>query len=542
MSAFANPYNPLQPSGDPRVFFGQEQVFAFFRQHLVGSPLARPLVLIGRRGLGKSAVLQQLVYQLEERYRPCIVAVNAIEPLSEPALTAAIAGAVLEALEAAEASTYRLPEWPQPPADQPPDPRAWLREEFVPLALSALRMRHLLIAFDDAHLLIDAQQQGALPADWLDFLGALLAQFERLDAVLALDAAYEDRALSIPLLNDPVLHHRLAELAPEDAERLIHVPTADVYSYAPGVAEGILALAGGHPFLLQAICFLLFRRSEERMHAGPITAHDLESIQPAVLDQADVIYAPLWESATANERMVLTALVRLAEIDLGDEELPDVAIPFAAIHGWLTGAGHALTRAQLAAALRSLEYAGLIRASGDGYELPARLIAEWVKANVGTPAAPDTGSPQTRSARLARLGGLVTVLLIVAILGAAALSGVFEGDEDQATARTEAPTATLAVDLEGTRQGDFATQTEAARPTETPTATRTRRPSATPTATATPSASPSATATATASSTATASPTVTASPTATRTPTATASPTPQISPTLTASATLDPGR
>lgn len=548
MSIIPNPYNPHQPTGDAAAFVGHQGVFAFFRQHFVGMPLSRPLVLIGRRGLGKSAVLHQLPYQLEERYRPCIVNLAALEHVSEAAVFAALVDAIRLTLESAEASTYRLPDWPaaDPDTGQPPDLRAWFRDEYIDVALSALRLRHLVLCLDDAHLLLDAVARGDLAADWFAYLGDLLDAYERLDAMLALDAIYEGRMLETPLLNDPALHVRLSELTREEAERLVRAPVLNVFTYAPGVVEAILDRAGGHPFLLQAICFLLFRRSEERSHNAPVTLTDLDAIQPAVLDQADTIFDPLWQHATQNERLTLIALVRLHELDLSPEEAPaedaaldDGLVPFAAIYGWLSGAGYTLTKTQLAAALRGLGYAGLVRAQADRYALAASVIADWVRANVTPPAPVPPRDERPAAVRWVPGLGLLAVVVIVAVLGIAALSGALGGDDDEndTPADSVAPTSTLSLNLEGTRQSEFATQTEQARPTETYTPTRTPRPSNTPSDTPTPTGTPTSTSTLTATIT----PTPTRTPRPTRTHTPDASPTPEPTATSEPTATLDPG-
>ncbi len=519
MTHIPNPYNPLRPSDNPRAFFGRAEVFAFFRQHFVGTALERPLIVLGRRGLGKSAVLHRLSAQLEDRYRVSVIELVTLAPLDELTLLAALVNAITRTLETTGASTYRLPDWPAKAPDLPTEElRAWFADEFLNVALAALRVRHLVLAFDDAHLLWEAAEQSTLSADWWDVLGDWLTRYARLDVVLTFDAAWEDRLLAHPLLNAPTTHIRLQELTPQDAARLVHEPVAEAYTFEDGVVEQILTLAGGHPFLLQAIGFLLFRRSEEHGHAEPISSDDVQAILPAVLDQADTIFAPLWGASTHNERVTLSALVRLSEA------LDNAPIPFATLYDWLHKAGYELNRTQLAAALRSLGYAGLVHAEGDTYRLPARLIADWVRANV-TPPPPHAhaGSSTRRRALL----GTLALLGIVALVGIFALRNAGKPDETRSgNVRTpDAPTATLALDLEGTRRADFATQTEAARPTATPSATRTRRPSITPSVTPSPTHTPTATVTRT--------PSITPSATRTRRPTRTPKPT--------ETHTLDPG-
>jgi len=534
-----NPYNPLRPVTNPAFFFGRDDVFAFFRQHLVGAPLRHGIVLIGRRGLGKSSVLYQLEHQIEERFRLCLIHLNAAELTHEEALIEALVGAIHTTLEDTGASTYRLPDWPTPDENgQPPNLREWFTNDYLGVTLAALRARHLLLAFDDAHLLLDAMDRGILPDDLPVYLGELLATHERLALVFALDARYEDRVLSTELFSDPALHFRLTELPREDAERLVREPVEGIVAYEEGVIDRILALADGHPFLLHSVCRLMVRRSEERHHGGPLTAHDLNAIHDAVIDQAGEILAPLWLELSANERFALAALVQL------DRDAPGEAFGFDSILGKLTKTGFAMNKTQLAAALRGLGYNGLVLAHADSYTLPARLIADWVRDNAALPQGAQAPRPRPEIRRLAPVAGILVVLVIVVVLGVAALGGFFGGDDgDNQPAEGNPPTVTLALDLAGTRQAEFATQTEQAKPTNTPTQTHT------PTATATPSATP--TPTITPSETPTVQPTNTNTPRPMRTPRPTRTPI-HIEPTITpppptntprpsAVPTLDPG-
>ncbi|GAB4425148.1 MAG: hypothetical protein Kow00106_21820 [Anaerolineae bacterium] len=480
----ANPYNPLFSADEALPFVGREDVFSFFRQHLVGAPLTHGLVLIGRRGLGKTALLYHLQGQIDERYRLCLIPLAELDLSGEERLLAALTEAIYATLEAAGASTYRVPTWPETSPDgAPPDLRAWFRDEFLDVVMAALRLRHLLLAFDDAHLLFDALERGTWPQDFFAYWADLLGTYERLALVFALDAAYEDRILTLELLNNPTLHLRLAELPREDAERLIREPVEGVLQLDPQVVDGILALADGHPFLLHSVCRLLFRRSEERHHAGPVTLHDLAAIHDAALDQADEILRPLWQHLSQNEQFTLMALVSL------DEQSPGEAFSFDALHGWLLGAGYAMGKTQLAAALRGLVYNGLTTVQEDTYSVPARLIADWVRAN----SRASQPAPPVRPARSVRprwaLLGLLSVLVLVMALGIAALAGWWEDTEKDTTPGTALPTATLSLNLEGTRRAEFASQTAQALPTATPTGTHTPSPTLSPTVTDTPPAS-----------------------------------------------------
>lgn len=490
--SMANPYNPLYTAEESLPFVGRDEAFSFFRQHLVGAPLTHGLVLIGRRGLGKTALLHNLEGQIDERYRVCLVALGDLDLASEEKLFAALVQAIHVTLEVAGASTYRVPEWPEASPDGALlDLRTWFKMDFLSVVMSALRLRHLVLAFDDAQALFDGMDRGTLPQDLFAYWADLLATYERLALVFALDAAYEDRTLTTALLSNPTLHLRLAELPREEAGRLVREPIAGVLHYDPQSVEEILTLADGHPFLLHSVCRLLFRRSEERNHAGPITPHDVAAVREAALDQADEILRPLWQHLTPNEHYALIALVSL------DEQSPGEAFSFDTLHGWLLGAGYAMGKTQLAAALRGLGYNGLAIAQADTYSVPARLIGDWVRLN----SHPVQSAQPERLAHSKRplfsLLGLLGVLIVVSALGIAAFGGVWGGEGQDSPPGTGIPTATLALNLEGTRQAEFAAQTQQAKPSATATATLTpsRTPSLTATSTPVPSATPLATST-----------------------------------------------
>jgi hypothetical protein len=441
-----NPYNPLHPTADPAHFFGRDEISAFFRQHLVGAPHEHALVVIGQRGMGKSSALHQLRFLVDDRYRLCVIDVAALDPLNGETLVAALMDAVCRTLEQAEASTYRVPDGPDPDKAAAPgfDLLDWFLTDYLEIALAALRQRFLVLAFDDAHLLLDAAEQGALPADLTDRLAAALADQDRLDIVCALDAAYEDRALAIDMLSDPALYVRLKPLSPDDAEWLIWVPFGDMAAIDDDAVARIKALAGGHPFLLHSVCRLLYRRSEGRGHAGPITVHDLEAIHPAVLAQAEDVLRPLWDSTTQNEQLALTALVQLDASD------PAVGHTFDAVLAWIDGTNYVLNKTRLAAALRSLDYKALVQTDGELYRVPAGLIADWVRDHTTIQHEPATRAALDRS-RLVPIVGVIVVILLVAALGIAALSGAFDSDGDAgdpgvATREMES-TATLTPDL-----------------------------------------------------------------------------------------------
>lgn len=536
MNQPANPYAPDQPCRNPRHFFGRAETFAFLRQALHSDQTP---ILIGGRGMGKTSVLLQLPFQLEARYLTVYL------DLADPQLTQSVfafVSALIEsaraALRTAEPSLY-LPDQPET-QDAAVLWRWFTQTHLTPIFDVVRRFQRLIYCLDNAQGLLDSVQRGDLPPDFLDSLGNLCREERRIGLVFAFDAAYELQLAQYALLSEPLNQHRLPPLSDAEATALITQLSAPFYALSSDVVEVLLAQSGGHPYLLQWLCALLWENAALRNFAPP-TLDDISTILPAALQACGALFEGLWESASPNEQAALTALAALTEARRG---LP---VSLDDLHTWLIreseNAPHLMT---LAAALRSLEYRGVVRAVPESaYAFSSGLLYLWLRPQAELPSAPISAErPSFRRAALPiALIALATVALtalIAALMGGTPLNSA-----------TLPPTQTLALDIEGTQRALALTQTFEALPTNTPTptltftATATHTPSATATATATFTVTRTATDTPTATLTLSATPTLTPSPTAsatatsspTLTPTATATPSPTATPTATATAT-----
>jgi hypothetical protein len=381
------------------------------------------------------------------------------------------------------------------------------------------RFQRLIYCFDNAQALISAVQGGKLPADLIEALGALRRDEPRIGMVFAFDAASEPQLANYALFNEPLNQQRLLPLSDAEAAQLIVQPSAPFYTLSAEVVEALLAQSGGHPYLLEWLCALLWENAAARNFAQPPDLADLDAILPLALQACGARFEELWQAATLSEQAALTALAALTTARRG---LP---VTLDELHAWLIReserAPHAMT---LAAALRSLEYRGMVRAvPSAAYTFSSGLLYLWLQPQAELPRAP---APAERTS--VRRAALPIALAAFATIGAAALIAALTSAVPP-VANTAQPTQTLALNLEGTQRALALTRTFEALPTATWTATAT--PSATETATRT------FTATATSSATATGTPTFAATATATHTVTATAPFTATATPTPTPSAT-----
>src|SRR5262249_50692705 len=152
-------------------------------------------------------------------------------------------------------------------------------------------------------------------------------------------------------LNDPLLHKRIGMLDEGAAEALIRRPTAPFYEVQSEAVEGILAMAGGHPYLLHVINGLIWERAAERNLHGPITLNDVNAIIRQATDEADPVLRHTWARSTPNERRALSAVTALTTDNRGMPVRAEDA------RLWLLReSDDPLDETSLAAALRRLEY------------------------------------------------------------------------------------------------------------------------------------------------------------------------------------------
>ncbi len=554
----SNPYHPNQPTADPAAFFGRADVFAFIRQSLVAGHRPQTIALIGQPGMGKTSTLLQVPHQVEARFLVAYVDLHEIRLEDAGALFVAMADSARTAFEAGGVSTYRLPPLPEDPEL---DVQKWFSETYLEVMLSALRRnRRLLFLLDNTSVLLNAIDRRDLPGDFGATLSRLIAGDERFDILFAVDAQDEYRLEAFEPLTDPMLHKRLDLLDDAAATALIRTPAAPFYALQPEAVEGILSMAGGHPYLQHVLNGLLWELSSARGHSEPISLADVSAVISQAVEEADSVLRLAWEHATDNERLALSALTALTKANHG---LP---VPHDAIRAWVIRESDTPPDATaLAAALRRLEYREALKGTATGtYTFTTGLYHQWLLLHPGSEPTP-TMVARRPSARRIAIPALVLLVLAIALalalgqLAAAARQG-------ETGAASPANTVTLDLNLLATRNAQgtaiSATQTFQAMPTATltptptPTITPTPTSSATFTVTATASATPTPadTATQTASPTpsftltgtattgpstmpsATATPTLTA--TASWTPTATDTPTPPVSPTPSPTATM----
>ncbi len=441
-----NPFQYNTPIGEAGTFAGRQDAFAFVQTHLVGDHQPHVVVILGAHQMGKSSLLRHLPAVLDTRYVPIRIALRAGTVASEKAWLTALAQTLPDALALLNVQSARLPELPGHPAEL----REMLEGDYLTDGLHAMRRdRHLLVLVDNAERLLTAVQNRALPRDTFKFLARLLEKHSHFDLLMAFDARHEEELAAIGAPFDPALFFRLESLPREALDTLLARPLPVGVSLAPDVPDAVYDLTVGHPYLSQLMGWLLFERSAERKHNGPITRADVLAVTDSALAMGSEVLGEVWAQGSQQDHLVLTALTALSP----DE--PPFPVPFDDVGAWLIAADRPLDPRSVNATWRRLEYEGVLRLSADGkLTVNGGLQRRWLRRHV---ALPSSGGRASSWKRVALLVAAVVLLLALVL---AALNALPAADGGDASSGSEA-TITLNLDLQATAESYEATQTAA---------------------------------------------------------------------------------
>lgn len=400
---------PTYDTGAP--FVGRASVIQRLQQHMLDATDRHALLVVGRDGRGKSALLRYLATQREGQILAVQVPLDAGALRNEGSFIRRLIAVTNRLLAERDFTLLRLPdiaEYDAPPPDtQRPemDLRTWFMTPYLDIVLQIIRPhRRLVWLFDDAGRLNDAIQSGDLPADMLEFLQQLLDSYRQLGYVLTTTSDDETAVTPFaPLVTDlNVL--RLPRLTDDESRELIEgrLPTISADHAARLSRE-----AGGDPRLLVRLCDQVSVAWQDTTDAE-ITAAIREVYQISRPE-----FKAIWEELTANERLVLTAYIHRYH------SAPDQPITPAALQNWLIETDYPLDTVTIQAALRSLEYQDIMTRDRDAIWLVTGLQRLWLLEHARLDTLNLTGGRLTvsRSVVVAMIGGVLVLVLLFAIIG-----------------------------------------------------------------------------------------------------------------------------
>ena len=197
--------------------------------------------------------------------------------------------------------------------------RDWLQQEILPV----LGERHyLFITIDEFENIGDALEQGSLKPRVLDNLRAIIQddRFRQLRLMFAGVATIEELAPPAVVRRNPFVNttsFQITYLDQQSAVNLIREPIPDksrLPDYEEDAVQEILHLTRGQPFLIQAICSVLFSRINQASERHALITKDmvLNSVE-TVFEQYSPYFSDYWRDAGADGQVILLRLAEAAD-------------------------------------------------------------------------------------------------------------------------------------------------------------------------------------------------------------------------------------
>lgn len=422
------PPNPYDPKGETLPpFAGREQAFSRLHNHLGDPPNTKAATFVGRRHIGKSALLQRFAVSTDSGYIGVYLPLLQMPLHEEEMWLYALAQTTIDTVVAHGFSLDDL----VIPQDDMRATRQWFTEQCLPTIFRVIRpKRRLLLLLDDAQRLMKEAEELNVSRDSFAYLHGLLDP--QLGIALTIDLRYEDDLdLFFPLV-EPNNVHRLTSLGPEDCAAVIRSPAQGLYSIADDAMAAIYKATGGEPALLQRFGYHLYERA--RGGHTSIKPDDVKAATPTVYAESEGEFQVAWRALSRDERLVLTALSGLLYQD------PLKTIQTSTIENWLVETDYPMDATAINAAIRGLEYREIVQGTAADVQMTSGLMQKWLLENalLGIDDTMPTSPVAQRRWTTWVIIALVVVIIVAIAIGVSLSRAPGGGLDD-----TPVPTITL---------------------------------------------------------------------------------------------------
>lgn len=264
----ANPYVVGRPltGVSAGLYFGREELFDWLAENLSGAAQPNALLLYGRRRIGKTSTLYQLVEGergralRHDRARPLVTAYIDLQRLAGRPTDEWLRLLARDICRRVGTSGLER----SVPDSGPPGETAFAAFDrcLDRLEQTTPADSLILLAVDEFEQIQSGIAAGTLDAAVLPFLRSQIQHRRRVAFLISgahglLDPYWR------PII-DLTARYELGPLNPEQAEALIRQPVADALGYDEAAVAAIWQATGGHPFLIQTLCHRLVSRMNRR--------------------------------------------------------------------------------------------------------------------------------------------------------------------------------------------------------------------------------------------------------------------------------------
>jgi hypothetical protein len=304
---FPIPYVTGTPLKSGEMFFGREDVFAYIREHLLGTYQNNIIVLHGQRRTGKTSVLYRLPEVMAESHYCVLLDMQGIAVRSESELFYTLSDEIAYALEKTGLQVT-LP----PREEYDAQPEFSFRSRFLRGLYPTLGDRHLLLMLDEFEELQRHVEEGHIGPGIFPFLRTIMQHERPVDFVFSGTHKLEDLAAEYwSILFNIATYKQISFLDRPVVERLITDPVAPFgMEYDPTAVRHIYGVTAGHPFLTQLVCheMVAYHNESERSY---ITVADVDTVLGRIAERGEAHFKYVWAGADGPERLTMLALAEL---------------------------------------------------------------------------------------------------------------------------------------------------------------------------------------------------------------------------------------
>jgi len=314
-----NPYAPGNPLelGNP-LFVGRVDVVQKLAQALQKKP--RPTFLLtGERRMGKSSILKQLPVLLGPHFLPVFCDLQTTGILaSTAAFFAAIAAGIEKQLEERGMFVHKLERGQLNAAQQQSEVMVYdlFEQWFVEVEQTLQRAECVIILeFDEFEKLEDAEERENLNLKLLfDWFRSIIQNRSTLALLFSGAKMVGDMGRSWAGYFVNVERIKVSFLRDRDALDLIMHPVPQVFTAE--VAQEIMRLTRGQPFLVQAVCKQIIELLNDNSREQA-TLQDVSSAIKEVFEAWPGYFWDLWNRCDPDQRACLPPLLSLKGVDAG---------------------------------------------------------------------------------------------------------------------------------------------------------------------------------------------------------------------------------
>jgi 8-oxo-dGTP pyrophosphatase MutT (NUDIX family)/CheY-like chemotaxis protein len=364
-----NPYvvgKPLTPASES-LYMGREDVFMWIEENLLGKTQPNALILYGRRRMGKTSTLYQLVGGKRGRtireypsypIFPVYIDLQRLAGCDTREFFARLSQQVARNLIKRNINVTAPSQWSENGTVYNDF------DHFLDQVESKLPTNGLLVlVIDELEQLQDSVERGKLTKDIFPYLRSLMQHRSKMTFILAGTNQLVEDYWSI--IFHVGISREIRPLTREDTENLIREPVSPMIHYDDLAVDRIWLATRGHPYFSQLICHRLISNVNlEGRRSKEITITDVRETMKKIVEEDDSHIQHLWNESSHDEQVVMAALA-------GNQEMGDMNISRSEIISRLRNVS--FSEESLESALKQLERRGLLRRTAVEREIQRRL-------------------------------------------------------------------------------------------------------------------------------------------------------------------------